>query len=226
MGCVKLHILDEQYKRTELKVSYSNKKLTSNFCTENLRSGMLIRYIDSDGRVVRDTKGNIAYSTTGQRGTFQHPSGSKATLEVGYIFADDGTPVQVFKNVDGDAGWDTNCHGTTFADGQYWLNNDQVPTLLQGDGYKEVSIDNAKTGDKIVYNGDSNSEHSMTITKTDGTMKGTEVYGQGGLEVNNHTDKANEAWSKPQNSTVVRKETPDRVATDEEIKKLNRSYPQ
>ena len=30
MGCVKLHILDEQYKSTELKVSYINKELTLN----------------------------------------------------------------------------------------------------------------------------------------------------------------------------------------------------
>ena len=50
MGCVKLHILDEQYYRTELKVSYSRKELTPNFCTENLRSGTLVRYIDPDGR--------------------------------------------------------------------------------------------------------------------------------------------------------------------------------
>ena len=53
MGCVKLHILDEQYKSTELQVSYINKKLTSNFYAENLRSGMLIRYIDPDGRSTR-----------------------------------------------------------------------------------------------------------------------------------------------------------------------------
>jgi len=52
MGCVKLHILDEQYKSTELKVSYSRKELTSNFCAENLRSGMLIKFIDPDGRQV------------------------------------------------------------------------------------------------------------------------------------------------------------------------------
>jgi RHS repeat-associated protein len=103
-----------------------------------------VRMVDLDGRVLRDTKGNIVYSTTGQTGTFQHPSGSTATLEVGNIFTDDGTPIQVFKNVSGDAGWNTNCHGTTFADGQYWLNNDQVPALLKGDGYKEVSIESAK----------------------------------------------------------------------------------
>jgi len=37
MGCVKLHILDKQYKRTELTVSNINKELTSNFCAENTR---------------------------------------------------------------------------------------------------------------------------------------------------------------------------------------------
>jgi len=37
MGCVKLHILDEQCKRTELTVSNINKELTSNFCAENTR---------------------------------------------------------------------------------------------------------------------------------------------------------------------------------------------
>jgi len=37
MGCVKLHILDKQYKKTELKVSNINKELTLNFCAENTR---------------------------------------------------------------------------------------------------------------------------------------------------------------------------------------------
>lgn len=145
----------------------------------------------------------------------QHPSGSTATVEVGFIYTDDGTPIMAFKNIDGDAGWDTNCHGTTFADGKYWINNDQVPFLLEGDNYEEVGIESAKVGDKIIYAGgdddSDDSEHSMTITMTDGTMEGTEVYGQGGLEVENHTDKANKAWHKPQNSIIVRKETPDRI---------------
>jgi len=37
MGCLKLHILDEQYKSTEPKVCYINKKLTSGFSVENAR---------------------------------------------------------------------------------------------------------------------------------------------------------------------------------------------
>ena len=35
MGCIKLHILDQQYKNTELKVCYINKELTSVFCFES-----------------------------------------------------------------------------------------------------------------------------------------------------------------------------------------------
>ena len=41
MGCLKLHILDEYYKRPELKVSCNNKKLTSDFCAENVRRALL-----------------------------------------------------------------------------------------------------------------------------------------------------------------------------------------
>ena len=50
MGCVKLHILDQQYKNSELKVSYINKKLTSDFCVEKERREILLRYTDPDGR--------------------------------------------------------------------------------------------------------------------------------------------------------------------------------
>ena len=38
MGCLKLSILDKQYKKTELKVSSRKKELTINFCDWNVRS--------------------------------------------------------------------------------------------------------------------------------------------------------------------------------------------
>jgi len=37
MGCVKLHILDEQYKKPQMWISSSKKELTTNFCAENVR---------------------------------------------------------------------------------------------------------------------------------------------------------------------------------------------
>ena len=69
MGCVKLHILDEQYKRTELKVSYINKELTFSNSTLNSRRWILIRFIDPDGKEPRlyvETTGfGHAFVTTG-----------------------------------------------------------------------------------------------------------------------------------------------------------------
>ena len=44
MGCVKLHILDEQYKRTELKVSYFNKGLTLKNSAGNVYSVRVYAY--------------------------------------------------------------------------------------------------------------------------------------------------------------------------------------
>ena len=44
MGYVKLHILDQQYKQTELKVSYINKELTLNCCAQNQRKETLLDY--------------------------------------------------------------------------------------------------------------------------------------------------------------------------------------
>ncbi|MBP5710502.1 MAG: hypothetical protein J6W84_05950 [Bacteroidales bacterium] len=190
-------------------------------------AGNPVRLVDEDGNIVRDKNGNIVYSSTGEKKTFRHPSGTYATLEVGYVFANDGTPIQVLNNTAGEnEGWTTNCHGTAFADGQYWLNNDQVPALLHGDGYQKLTIEEAQTGDILLYHGNSykgDIEHSMTIVKTDRTLEGTEVYGQGGLEINNHIDRALQGWQNPKNNTIVRKNNPDRVVNEQEIMELRKS---
>jgi len=43
-------MLDEQYKRTELKISYTNKGLTFNNSVENERKCTPVKYVDPDGR--------------------------------------------------------------------------------------------------------------------------------------------------------------------------------
>ena len=106
-------------------------------------AGNPVNYTDTDGTIIRDKTGAIVYVSTGKTGNFLHPSGRKATLEIGFVFANNGTPVQVFRNIGKDRGWDTNCHGVSFTDGQYWLNNDQVRFLVKEDGYETVSIENA-----------------------------------------------------------------------------------
>jgi len=50
MGCEKLHILDQQHKNTELKVSYINKKLTLKNSAGNQRKEILIILKDPNGQ--------------------------------------------------------------------------------------------------------------------------------------------------------------------------------
>jgi len=47
MGCIKLDILDEQYKKPELKVSYHKKELTQNFFAVNERSETVLYYFEA-----------------------------------------------------------------------------------------------------------------------------------------------------------------------------------
>ena len=124
--------------------------------------------------------------------------------------------------------WCTNCHGTTFADGEVWLNNDQVPALIKGDAYEAVSdIYEVQEGDKVIYlGGQGEAEQSVTIESTDGTVEGTSVRGLGGLETETHTDKLPDAWPTAQGVAVFKKNTLDKVANYAEIKQLREKvYP-
>ena len=69
MGCLKLEILDQQYKRTEPKVSYHQNEPTFNFCAGKERRLLVYAYcgnnpvsrVDPDGRdwyEVTDAKTN------------------------------------------------------------------------------------------------------------------------------------------------------------------------
>jgi len=49
MGCIKLEILDQQYKRTEIKVSSPQKELTSNFFVTSTRREIVVKYVDPTG---------------------------------------------------------------------------------------------------------------------------------------------------------------------------------
>jgi hypothetical protein len=80
----------------------------------------------------------VIFKAQGKPILVNHPSGSSAQVQMGVIYADDGTEIQAFKNITGDKGWDTDCHGVTFAEGQVWINNDQVDKLLIGDNYESI----------------------------------------------------------------------------------------
>lgn len=90
----------------------------------------------------------------------------------GTLIADDGkTEIGVRRNEEPkkNPGFTTNCHGQTFADGKYWIPNDQVDLILDGDRY--TPVDNPKEGDVAVYR-DANGRpiHSGKVANNSGAI--------------------------------------------------------
>ncbi len=112
-----------------------------------------------------------------------HPSGAQATMQRGVVFANDGTEIIAYKNLSDNKGFDTDCHGYTFAKGQVWINNDQADKLIKGDGYKQT--DKPTAGGIVVLRGkDGNVVHSVKVTSVKNTKNGdaVTVKGEGGIE--------------------------------------------
>jgi len=125
--------------------------------------------------------------------------------DVGFIYADDGTPILsgkatsdmsvTLRDANGEVfqeggssllgeGWSnkTNCVGSAFADGQVWISTDQVPKLKEGDNYKETG--SPSVGDIGLYTKDGTigtTQHAVTVNSIDGGGNVTEVQSKGGI---------------------------------------------
>jgi len=162
---------------------------------------------DPTGLLQRDQNGKIIFTPTGQ-GYVGHGGapGVQFFVTAGVIKTDNGTHVDALRNQSGDARFDCDCHGVTFADSELWINDDQVDTILKGDNYTRLSpplleID-PQVGDVAVYR-DTNGEvvHSVTVSSVDAKTGAVLVEGLGGLEVQTHIDPVepgpNGAWHDP-----------------------------
>ncbi|MFN7141736.1 MAG: RHS repeat-associated core domain-containing protein [Limisphaerales bacterium] len=82
---------------------------------------------------------------TGVTDTSQHPTGYSWDYEIYTIKTDDHNhTIQMWKNLQP---WDkpggtANCHGFTFASGQYWIQPEWVVSIISGDGYKLITGSN------------------------------------------------------------------------------------
>ncbi|GHT00793.1 hypothetical protein FACS189421_13220 [Bacteroidia bacterium] len=169
MGCIKLHILDEQYKSTELKISYFNKELTENNSVENPRRWTLVKYVDPDGKDIKlynvflNTNGNYEYKngvstttnsalkdvlSTKEGVTFFAQFAKAGDVVGGYKFTKDGALSNVTLKL-----WD------------YAFENGDVPPYVQsGSGSLGISDDKKTVTLKIVSEGTSKTDVGETIT--------------------------------------------------------------
>jgi len=196
-----------------------------------------INYYDSDGRLIRDKDGNIVFIPIGNPKTENHPTGFLTFGQWGYVYANDGkTAIKVFKNLASNTPeMNTNCTGTTFCDGKYWMLPDDVRTLIETDGYKNIDIQEGEKilkGDVVVHvgtdeNGIEKVEDSRTVVSTSNdNFDDIVVSGLGGLETEVSEKKINDAWVSPTGKTgvyIFRKTGEDKVITDKEIEERKRT---
>ena len=187
----------------------------------------------------RNEDGEVIYVTNGMQEVFTHGEDGEEELvfEIGYIFADDETPIKVYRNITSNLGADTNCHGVTFSDGDFWINPAQIPTILKGDSYIEIQEGDIKTGDIIFQQdpvkstkGNDQFVHSTTVTCTDGTYENSASIGLGGMQITTIDQPVSESLQQMTETLKVwlrnmtfRKSSDDKVFNQSQIEKLKKS---
>jgi hypothetical protein len=175
-----------------------------------------LKYTDPDGRLQRDRDGNLKYNIVTPDYS-AHDSGlGSYNLKIN-LFADDGTPIEAKINLELNIPeLDTDCHGVTFADGKYWINDDQVDLILKGDNY--INISKPRKGDIVIYrNADDKVVHSATVVnvkKEHSLLFGIiqwgndiiEAEGLGGIETTTHRDNVQDAFPSANSFEYYRKE--------------------
>jgi len=108
-------------------------------------------YIDDTGLLKRRKDKKLDMRVTNRQSGFEN-SGKKFEAVMGYLITDSGgRRIEAFYSLDNDRAGDANCHGLTFGDGEFSINNRVIPTLLQYDGYQVIDAAAAKGGDVVVW---------------------------------------------------------------------------
>lgn len=141
-----------------------------------------IRFYDADGRIIRDIEGNVVFVAVAFV-DYTHPGGKTFFGQMGYIFANDGTKILAYKNIDkSKPGMDYDCHGFNFADSKLFIENNEAVTILnnKSENYKYIDYLNGEKiieGDIVIYaNEENNVKHSMKVSKSAEKFDDIEVF--------------------------------------------------
>jgi RHS repeat-associated protein len=105
-----------------------------------------VKYTDPDGSIQVDANGGFYFWPDRDEDgneiivTMQGNSGKEIEVNRGYLKANDGTEVRARYNLSDVKAEDFDCHGYTFTNGTYWINNSEVTKILEGDGYTKSSV--------------------------------------------------------------------------------------
>ena len=175
-----------------------------------------LRYTDDDGLLKRDKNGNLRFVTdidlTRNRNFELKPEDPQARNRSyrgmwGYLETDKGNRIEAFRSNDSDPGADCNCHGLTFGDGKYFIDNAQVQTILDDDYSK---VNEPQVGDIVVYSeAGKGIQHTATVVGFDDQGKVVLVAGLGGVSISSRVTSAANQWPAP-NTTAqfYRRNTP------------------
>ena len=124
-----------------------------------------VRYVDPDGKLQREGDDQLKREDIGFDEDIIRKDGEEISRKMVNLFTDDGTPVLAWENFSPKLpDYNTNCHGYTFADGKFWIEDAQ--TIIEHDGYQKVSI--PQKGDVVVYyDSHGTAVHSATVIKVE-----------------------------------------------------------
>jgi RHS repeat-associated protein len=206
-----------------------------------------LAFVDDDGQIKRKATGEIkTFGVKANNFPNEHKGAPGAVFrgDIVILQTDDGHDIEAFQQypaVDDRMRFD--CHGLTFADAGFFIDNNQVDTILRGDNYKTTNT--PEIGDVVVYKDkDGNIVHSATVTGTDENGAVTEVTGLGGISIYTSAtspgqgfyDRRTKAWATPSyyrqqgstaaqrqaNAARVRSTHPKNLLSEEDLKALGK----
>lgn len=142
--------------------------------------------------------------------------------DLGFIVTDGGTRVTAKKHLGTEPRYRSNCHGYVFADGEYWIEPEEVDKILVGDAYAQLNLreDSLRPGDVVIYRDErGNAFHSAVVIGRDSRTGDVVVEGiRGTYDVEPHRssiyrqtdimrDKMHrfEVWRRPRNDNRRRR---------------------